>query len=95
MSEISDLDGTELYVALCRRRIREWEQAEVHSRREHEAAEGFTRAFAELDAALKDGGRLPLSWSRAKDTLLSRDTPPDAGYELFTGKDPRDGESKG
>lgn len=95
MSEISELEGTELYLALCRRRITEWEVAEPHSRKEHEAAEAFTRAFAELDKALGDGERLPLAWARAKDALLSSQTPEDAGYAVYTGKDPRDGESKG
>lgn len=65
MSEISELEGTELYLALCRRRITEWEKADPRSRREHEAAEAFTRAFAELDAALSDGGNFPLDWVRS------------------------------
>lgn len=64
MSELSDLDGPELYLALCRKRITEWEQASG-PRREFEAAEAFTRAFAELDAALKAGAELPASWHPA------------------------------
>lgn len=86
---------TDRLLELCRRRIVQWERADPHSRAETEAAEAFTRAFAELDVALKDGGRLPLEWMRAKAALLSRDTPPDAGYELIGGKHPYDGESKG
>lgn len=95
MSEISELEGTELYLALIRKRITAWERAEPRSRTEHEQAEAFTRAFAELDAALGDGERLPLAWAKAKSALLSSQTPEDAGYAVYTGKDPRDGESKG
>lgn len=62
MSEISDLEGPELYLALCRRRIAEWEEAPPRSRAEHEAAEAFTRTFAELDMALKAGAELPGGW---------------------------------
>jgi hypothetical protein len=39
--------------------ITEWEQTAPLSRPEHEAAEAFTRAFAELDALMKDGTELP------------------------------------
>jgi hypothetical protein len=65
MSEITDLDGPELYLVLCRNRISQWERAASGSRTEHEAAEGFTRAFAELDAVLKEGGLLPRDWAGA------------------------------
>lgn len=41
--------------------ITEWEQAEPRSRVEHEAAEAFTRAFAELNAGLRDGTLTPPS----------------------------------
>ena len=51
---------------LCRRRVTQWERAEPHSRTEHEQAEAFTRAFAELDAALSgDNGVLPQAWAGA------------------------------
>lgn len=65
MTEISDLEGTDLYLALCRRRVAEWEKA-GSLRRENEAAEAFTRAFAELDVALRDGGDLPGDWAGAR-----------------------------
>lgn len=81
MSDISDLDGPELYLSLCRKRIRDWEQAPVSSRTEREAAEAFTRAFAELDAALSDGHRLPLAWAKAKDALISSNSPDGAGID--------------
>lgn len=68
MSEISELDGPELYLALIRKRITAWERAEPRSRTEHEQAEAFTRAFAELDAALKGGAGLPADWMQAKET---------------------------
>jgi hypothetical protein len=100
MSEISELEGVELYYALLTRRIEQWEQADT-LRKEREAAEAFTRAFAELDAALKDGGRLPAAWAEAKPVLLS-DKPTGSYLDerfgsdtvLLDGKDPRDGESK-
>ena len=79
---------TDRLLELCRQRIARWEKAEAHSRTEHEQAEAFTRAFAELDAALSEGALPPMAW------LKARSTPEDAGYELYTGKDPRDGESK-
>jgi hypothetical protein len=37
----------------------EWEQTEPRSRPEHEAAEAFTRAWAELDALMRDGREPP------------------------------------
>lgn len=37
----------------------EWEQAEPRSRAEHEAAEAFTRAWAELDALMREGKEPP------------------------------------
>ena len=73
---------TDRLLELCRQRITRWEKAEARSHTEHEQAEAFTRAFAELDAALRDGGRLPLEWAKAKDALLSADTPDEAGYDL-------------
>lgn len=79
--------STDRLLELLNKRIVAWERAEPHSRTEHEQAEAFTRAFAELDAELRHGGKLPQAWARAKDAE-------DTGYELYTGKDPRDGESK-
>jgi hypothetical protein len=41
----------------------EWEQTEPRSRPEHEAAEAFTRAWAELDALMREGKESPpLEW---------------------------------
>lgn len=49
-----------------RDRTKDWESADLHSRREHEAAEAATRAFAELDAGLTDGTMdLPSAWEAA------------------------------
>jgi hypothetical protein len=42
----------------------EWEQTEPRSRPEHEAAEAFTRAWAELDALMREGKESPpLEWA--------------------------------
>lgn len=100
-----DEDGitTDDLLNLLRLRVRGWESADS-LRKERESAEAFTRAFAELDAALKDGARLPLDWAKAKDALLSRDTPEEAGLSvlqerfgshevLLEGKKPSEGES--
>jgi hypothetical protein len=44
-------------------RTKDWEAADTGSRREFEAAEAATRAFAELDAGLSDGVMdLPDAW---------------------------------
>ena len=50
---------------LCRRRVDQWEKATSH-RQESEAAEAFTRAFAELDVALANGAQLPRDWRAAQ-----------------------------
>lgn len=42
-----------------------WERAERGSDAEYQAAEAATRCLAEIDAALRDGGRLPDAWGRA------------------------------
>jgi hypothetical protein len=47
----------------------EWEQAEPRSRPEHEAAEAFTRAWAELDALMRDGGPGPVKWEISRPML--------------------------
>jgi hypothetical protein len=39
--------------------ITEWERTEPRSRPEHEAAEAFTRAFAELDMLMREGSQPP------------------------------------
>ena len=54
------------YLELCMRRVRAWEQSAPMSRTEREQAEAFTRAFAELNAVLKDGGTLPRAWAGAQ-----------------------------
>ena len=61
-----DEDGitTDRLLELLRKRIIQWEEA-TSIRGETEAAEAFTRAFAELDEALKDGGKLPDEWRRS------------------------------
>jgi hypothetical protein len=61
-----DEDGitTDRLLELMRKRISQWEKADS-IRAETEAAEAFTRAFAELDAALRDGGTLPAAWAGA------------------------------
>jgi hypothetical protein len=41
--------------------ITEWERTEPRSRPEHEAAEAFTRSFAELDALMREGKEPPPS----------------------------------
>jgi hypothetical protein len=69
MSELQEQDGTELYYLLLNKRVVNWERAETRSRAEHEQAEAFTRAWAEMDAALKDGGVLPRAWARAKPSI--------------------------
>ena len=44
-------------------RTKDWEDAEGGSRREFEAAEAVTRAWAELNAGLTDGTMdLPVAW---------------------------------
>lgn len=53
------------YLELCMRRVKMWEQADT-PRKEHEQAEAFTRAFAELNAVLTDGGELPRAWAAAR-----------------------------
>lgn len=45
--------------------ITSWEAATT-PRGEHEAAEAFTREFAELNAHLRDGGDLPADWALAR-----------------------------
>lgn len=45
--------------------IYDWEAAESLSQAEHVAAERATRCFAEIDAALRDHGRLPDAWGYA------------------------------
>jgi hypothetical protein len=75
MTEISELDGPDLYLVLCRRRIVEWERAKPMSRSEHEAAEAFTRAFAEMDAALSQAGELPQDWRNARPPADPEDGP--------------------
>lgn len=51
------------------RRVRQWEAADPHSRLEYESAEAFTRAWAELDAFLLDGGQLPDAWRQGQISL--------------------------
>lgn len=46
-----------------------WEGAKAGSRAEWEAAEAFTRAFAELDDALRGGAELPAQWQHKTDLL--------------------------
>lgn len=65
MTELSELEGADRLVYLLDKRMREWEQADPRSRKEHEAAEGFTRLWAELKAHLADGGTLPRAWANA------------------------------
>jgi hypothetical protein len=67
---------------LLERRIHAWEQAEPRSRREHEQAEAFTRAYAELDAALKDQGRLPRQWRGAQPWVPGPDDEPLPASEM-------------
>lgn len=45
--------------------IESWESAERGSDAEYQAAEAATRCLAEIDAALRDKGRLPDSWGYA------------------------------
>jgi hypothetical protein len=44
------------------RAVERWEATERGTDAEYQAAEQATRCFAELDAALKDGARLPVMW---------------------------------
>ena len=74
MSEISELEGNDLLLALLRRRIGVWEKAERGTRQEFEAAESFTRAFAELDLSLHTGGELPQEWREARKPDLPDET---------------------
>lgn len=66
MSELSELEGADRLVYLLDKRMHEWEQTPPRSRSEHEAAEGFTRLWAELKAHLRDGGTLPRVWAAAR-----------------------------
>ena len=66
MTELSELEGADRLVYLLDKRMHEWEQAEPRSRKEHEAAEGFTRLWAELKAVLSAGGELPAEWGTAQ-----------------------------
>lgn len=60
-----DPPDTDRLLELIRRRVQQWEAADS-LRKEREAAEAFTRAFAELDAALSaDNGVLPQAWAGA------------------------------
>jgi hypothetical protein len=63
-----DMPEADRYLELCERRVVLWERAET-PRQEHEQAEAFTRAFAELSAHLADGGVLPRKWARAKPSI--------------------------
>lgn len=66
---ITEQNPADRYWELCMRRIRAWELAPPNSRTEREQAEAFTRAFAELNEVLKDGGTLPREWARAKASM--------------------------
>jgi hypothetical protein len=48
-------------LAEARAQITEWEETEPRSNPEHQAAEAFTRAFAELDALMCEGKEPPPS----------------------------------
>lgn len=65
MTMATEISPADRYLELCERRVRLWEQAEGR-RDEHEQAEAFTRAFAELDATLREGGELPAAWAGAR-----------------------------
>lgn len=74
-----DPPDTDRLLELCRRRVKNWEGAEPGGRREYEQAEAFTRAFAELDAALSDGGVLPSAWAGASHVITVPDPDDDGG----------------
>jgi hypothetical protein len=65
MTMATEQSPADRYLELCRRRVSLWEQAGTR-REEHEQAEAFTRAFAELDATLREGGQLPSAWAGAR-----------------------------
>lgn len=55
-----------------REQITRWEGATPGSRDKRDAAEAFTRAFAELDAALRYGVALPDRWEEARREAIRR-----------------------
>ena len=62
MTDLNAIRSTDAMLADGLEAVEGWEGAERGSDAEFQAAEQATRCLAELDAAMRDGGRLPLSW---------------------------------
>jgi hypothetical protein len=62
MNDLNTPRSTDTMLAEGMKAVEDWEAAEPFSRDEHVAAEQATRCFAELDAAMRDGGLTPTRW---------------------------------